>query len=66
MHLLTERGIVEVKKKPLISRLLCQHESIITGIHCSSHGLVRINGQDMYTLCRNCGKTINEDHVDYH
>ena len=65
MNLLTKRGIVEVKKKPLMSRLLCRHGSIITGIECSPHGLVRISGQDVYTLCRDCGKVINEDHIDY-
>ena len=33
--------------------------------HCSEIGLMRISGSDRYTICRNCGKVLDERHTQY-
>ena len=58
--------IVEVPKKKLLRSLFCNHLGVeVSGIHCSKNGLARISGRDYYTVCMNCGKVLNEWHVDY-
>jgi hypothetical protein len=65
MHLIVkDRGIIEIKSKGFFAKLFCKHVPI-TGEHCSSIGLTRISGRDIYTVCEKCGKVINSEHTTY-
>lgn len=65
MNLLTDNGIKTVPEKQLIKSLFCKHKNVISGESCSKNGLVRISGSDIYTVCQDCGKILNESHYDY-
>ena len=62
-HLNTRtEGFVTIIHKPFIKRLFCDHINIIVGFECSAQGVQRTNGNDIYTMCRDCGEIINEQH----
>ena len=63
--LATDKGIKEISKFKRVKSLFCKHNSCISGIKCSSHGLTRISGTDCYTICQDCGKIISERHTNY-
>ena len=52
------------KLKPLRT-IFRGHEMTITGESCSKHGLRRISGEDIYTICLDCGKILKEEHCEY-
>jgi hypothetical protein len=65
MHLLVKgRGIVEIKQKGLFAKLFCNHSPIV-GEQCSSIGLTRISGMDIYKVCDKCGKILSSQHTTY-
>lgn len=65
MHLLVKgKGIIEIKSKGMFAKLFCKHKSI-TGEECSSTGLTRISGIDIYEVCEKCGKIISSQHTTY-
>lgn len=59
------QGIIGIEQRPRIQQLLCRHKRTIEGYHCSAHGLQRISGTDIYTVCIDCGKIVNEEHTYY-
>jgi hypothetical protein len=65
MFLLTSEGIQEMPKKKAFKALFCKHLDRVSGRSCSSIGLVRISGEDLYEVCRNCGKILGERHTQY-
>lgn len=65
MYLLTSDGIKEIPKKKTFKALFCKHLDQICGQSCSSSGLVRISGEDIYKVCRDCGKILSEQHTQY-
>lgn len=65
VHLRTkEKGIIEIKSKGFFTQLFCKHEPIV-GEHCSSIGLTRISGEDIYKVCEKCGKILGSKHTVY-
>lgn len=66
MYLLCSgKGIVKVKETSFINKLFCKHRNIVAGLNCSSIGLIRISGEDKYTVCEDCGKILKESHTSY-
>lgn len=65
MHLLTNKGIVEVKETSFLKKLLCKHNDTVSGLECSSRGLVIISGEDKYEVCEDCGKILDESHINF-
>ena len=65
MYLLTKDGIQKVPKKKFLRSLFCKHQNQMSGEHCSEIVLMRISGSDRYTICRNCGKVLDERHTQY-
>ena len=55
-------GIIGVERRPRIRQLFCRHKRTVVGDHCSAHGL---RGADIYTVCMDCGKIINEQNIDW-
>ena len=53
MYLATEKGILEVPQKKPFKALFCRHRSIVVG------------GRDSYAVCMDCGKILDEQHLDY-
>lgn len=64
MYLLAN-GIIEVPKTSGIKKLFCNHNNKISGLSCSSTGLLRISGEDQYIVCADCGKILDEFHTTY-
>ena len=52
MYLLTKDGIQETPKKKTLKAFFCKHQNRMRGQSCSSSGLVRISGEDLYEVCR--------------
>ena len=66
MYLMTDgSGIVEIPKKKPIRALFCKHRNVIYGEACSKNGMHRISGCDIYRVCEDCGKILDEQHTDY-
>ena len=65
MYLATEKGILEVPQKKPFKALFCRHRSIVIGDSCSKNGMRRISGRDSYAVCMDCGKILDEQHLDY-
>ncbi len=65
MYLLTKDGIQETPKKKTLKAFFCKHQNRMRGQSCSSSGLVRISGEDLYEVCRDCGKILSERHTQY-
>ena len=59
------KGIVKVKETSFVKKLFCKHINIMSGLSCSSIGLLRISGEDKYTVCEDCGKILAESHTQY-
>jgi RNase P subunit RPR2 len=57
------RGIVKVKETSFIKKIFCKHTNTLTGSECSNNGLIRISGDDKYTVCEDCGKILSESHT---
>lgn len=63
MYIATEEKIVKVPKKRRIRSLFCEHKNQIRGSSCSSSGMQRISGDDIYRVCMDCGKILSEIHT---
>lgn len=66
MHIaVSNNGVVKIPDKTsLLKKLFCKHE-IVTGEKCSANGLFIISGTDNVTVCKKCGKIIDEEFVPY-
>ena len=64
-YLATQDGIQEGPEKKPFKAIFCRHKNQITGKACSSKGLSRISGEDIYRVCRDCGKVLDEAHFNY-
>ena len=65
MYLITSEGIKEAPKKKALKALFCKHRNRMRGESCSTQGLVRISGRDEYEVCQDCGKILDESHINY-
>ncbi len=66
MYLMTDYdGIVEAPKLKKVKALFCKHRHVIEGERCSKNGMHRISGCDIYQVCADCGKVLDERHMDY-
>nr|DAF46196.1 MAG TPA: DNA-directed RNA polymerase II subunit [Caudovirales sp. ctaix4] len=45
--------------------MFCRHKNLITGRSCSKSGMVRMSGDDVYTVCMDCGTIIREIHTEF-
>lgn len=64
-YLLYLGRVTVVPKFNRIKSLFCKHVICIDGESCSERGLIRISGEDRYTICMRCGKILQEKHTQY-
>ena len=65
MKYILNQGPTLVPETSFLKKLFCKHKEIMSGESCSTNGLVMITASHTLTVCKKCGKLLDEKYTQY-